>query len=218
MLRGGTVVADIGSGTGLLAELFLRAGYDVMAVEPNTEMRQAGERRLGGLANFHSIAGRAEATTLPDRSIDLVVVGTAFHWFDREAARREFVRILRPDGHAMIVWNQRDQAESFMRDYESLVERHATDYRDSRARRAEEQFAAQFFAPGWITRSFAHSQTLDYDGLANRLLSSSYAPQDGHPDHLAMMKALKTLFDEHAQDGRVRFEYRAVMYAGRLTA
>ena len=105
MLVHGSVVADIGSGTGLLSELFLQAGHDVMAVEPNAEMRRAGEARLGGFARLHSIDGRAEATSLPDASVDLVTVGTAFHWFDREAARLEFVRILRPGGHVMLAWN-----------------------------------------------------------------------------------------------------------------
>jgi len=216
MLRDGSVVADIGSGTGLLSELFLQSGYDVMAVEPNAVMRRAGEQRLAGMAGFHSIDGRAEATTLPDASVDLVTVGTAFHWFDRDAARLEFQRILRQNGHVMVSWNQRDQRSPFMRDYERLLERHANDYRDVRDRDLEERALTALFAPGWITRSFAHAQTFDFDGLADRLLSSSYAPQAGHPGHAAMLSALKTLFDAYARDGRVLFEYLAVMYAGQL--
>jgi len=216
MLRDGSVVADIGSGTGLLSELFLQSGYDVMAVEPNAAMRRAGEQRLAGMAGFHSIDGRAEATTLPDASVDLVTVGTAFHWFDRDAARLEFRRILRQNGHVMVSWNQRDQRSPFMRDYERLLERCATDYRETHDRRRGEEATAKFLAPGWITRSFAHAQSFDFDGLANRLLSSSYAPQAGHPDHPVILSALKTLFDAYAQDGRVRFEYLAVMYAGQM--
>ena len=103
-----------------------------------------------------------------------------------------------------------------MRDYERLLERHANDYRDARDRDLEERALTALFAPGWITRSFAHAQTFDFDGLADRLLSSSYAPQAGHPGHAAMLSALKTLFDAYARDGRVLFEYLAVMYAGQM--
>lgn len=80
----GSVVADVGSGTGKLAELFLSGGNTVFGIEPNAEMRLAAERLFSGRSGFHSVAGRAEATTLPDSSVDLVAVGQAFHWFDRE--------------------------------------------------------------------------------------------------------------------------------------
>src|SRR4051812_26588364 len=66
------LVADVGSGTGLLAELFLKNGNHVFGVEPNREMREAGERLLGSYANFTSVNGTAEATTLPDRSVDMI--------------------------------------------------------------------------------------------------------------------------------------------------
>jgi len=217
MLLDHSVIADIGSGTGLLSELFLRAGHDVMAVEPNAAMRRAGEQRLAARVGFHSIDGRAEATTLPDASVDLVTVGTAFHWFDRDAAQKEFRRILRPNGHLMVAWNQRDQSSAFMRDYERLVERYASDYRAARHRDIEEQALIASFAPGWITRSFAHAQAFDFDNLADRLLSSSYAPQAGHADHVPMLSALKTLFDAYARDGHVPFEYLALIYAGQMT-
>ena len=116
----------------------------------------------------------------------------------------------------MLAWNQRDQTSPFMRGYEQLVEHYAIEDRDARARRLDEQSMATFLAPGWQTWSFAHTQSLDSYGLADRLLSSSYAPQDGHPEHAAMLAALNTLFETHAADGRVRFDYVAVIYAGRL--
>src|SRR5262245_17011202 len=97
-LSDASVVVDVGSGTGILTELFLKYGHPVFAVEPNEEMRKAAERLLGDRAGFHSIVGTAEATTLPDCSVDLISAGQAFHWFDRERAHREFVRILKPGG------------------------------------------------------------------------------------------------------------------------
>lgn len=88
------MIADIGSGTGLLSELFLKQGNIVYGVEPNLEMRQAGELLLKDYPNFHSMNGSAELTTLPNQSIDLIVAGQAFHWFDVGQCRQEFQRIL----------------------------------------------------------------------------------------------------------------------------
>src|ERR1039457_822300 len=113
-------VADIGSGTGLLSELFLRFGCEVTGVEPNAEMRAAGERLLAAWLRFPSVNGRAETTTLPDRRAGLVSAGQAFHWFDSDAARAEFLRILEPGGWVALVWNERLVSEGFLADYEAL--------------------------------------------------------------------------------------------------
>src|ERR1700675_1047450 len=92
------LVADVGSGTALLTKLFLENGNRVFGVEPNQEMRQAGEEFLKSFPKFTSVAGSAEATTIGDASVDFVTAGQAFHWFDPRAARREFIRILKPNG------------------------------------------------------------------------------------------------------------------------
>ena len=112
------VVADVASGTGLLAELFLENGNRVFGVEPNSEMRRAGERYLEGYELFTSVAGAAEATTLETSSVDFVVVGQAFHWFDPGPTRAEFVRVLRPGGWVALLWNDiRGGASPFLADY-----------------------------------------------------------------------------------------------------
>ena len=89
-LSAASVVADVGSGTGILSELLLRAGCTVFGVEPNEAMREAAEELLQAYPNFKSVHGTAEATTLDDSSVDFVTAGQAFHWFDIEGARREF--------------------------------------------------------------------------------------------------------------------------------
>src|SRR5205814_7614202 len=126
-----SVVADVGSGTGILSELFLRNGNRVYGVEPNREMREAGERLLSDYENFKSIEGRAEATTLDGGSVDFVTAGQAFHWFDLEGARREFSRILRPGGWVIAVWNDRRLSGSpFLEEYERMLLEYGTDYRE----------------------------------------------------------------------------------------
>jgi len=123
------VVADIGSGTGILSALFLDAGCQVRAVEPNLAMRSAGERELGGRSGLESIDGSAEATTLDADSVDWIVAGQAFHWFHPERAGAEFRRVLRPGGEVLIVWNDRKlTATPFLAGYEALLQEFAIDY------------------------------------------------------------------------------------------
>jgi SAM-dependent methyltransferase len=206
-------VADIGSGTGLLSELFLRFGCRVDGVEPNPEMRAAGERLLAGWPRFHSVAGRAEATTLPDGSADLVSAGQAFHWFDSGAARSEFQRILTPNGWVVLVWNERLVSEGFLADYEALLHRYSPDYAQVDHRRVDDAAIARFFAGApWRSAVFPNRQHFDWQGLRGRVLSSSYVPLDCEP----LLEALARLFERYQQAGQVSFLYETKLYAGRL--
>lgn len=209
------VVADVASGTGLLSELFLENGNRVFGVEPNDEMREAGERYLAGYPLFESIGGTAEETTLDGESVDLVVVGHAFHWFDVRKARAEFVRILRPGGYAALLWNElRHDASPFMDAYERLIQRHKTERYENFDRG---EGIRAFFGPEPFGECvFRHSQTFDLDGLRGRLLSSSYIPDEGRPGYEAMIGELKDIFRAHASGGKVAFEYETLVYLGRL--
>src|SRR4026208_981769 len=104
-----SIIADVGSGTGISSEMFLRNGNTVFGIEPNSEMREAGERNLSQFASFKSIYGTAEATTLEDHSVDFVIAGQAFHWFDRARSRAEFFRILKKNGWVVLIWNDRKE-------------------------------------------------------------------------------------------------------------
>lgn len=211
------VVADFGSGTGLSARPFVEHGNTVFAVEPNEEMRRAAERLLGAHAGFESVAGSAESTGLPDDSVDLVIAAQAFHWFDPVATREECRRILREPRWAAVVWNvRRTDADDFARAYETLLERWGTDYLAYRARRIEPEELMAFFRRPPEERHLSNEQVFDFDGLRARLLSSSYVPSPSHPDHAPMMLELDRIFDEHADTGRVRFEYDTQLFAGLL--
>jgi SAM-dependent methyltransferase len=214
------LVADIGSGTGLLAERFLAAGYRVTGVEPNAAMRAAGEQLLASYSQFSSVDGTAEATALADRSVDLIVAGQAFHWFDQPRARREFARILRPGGFVALIWNER-RADStpFLAEYEQLLRDYAPDYPATNHRQIDEATIAAFFSPGsYALRSFENAQRFDLAGVRGRLLSSSYAPEAGHPNHQPMLDALAATFERHQSGGTVAFEYDTKVYYGRLAA
>jgi SAM-dependent methyltransferase len=211
------VVADIGSGTGLLAEMFLRQGNRVFGVEPNQEMREAGEASLSEYENFTSLPGSAEATTLADGSVNFAAVGQAFHWFEPHATRREFARILAPGGWVVVAWNDRRMDTPFARDYEVMLQRYGTDY--GRVREAYPQPATikEFFGDvPFAERELNNSQEFDWEGLVGRLRSSSYAPTNGHANYVPMMAELRRIFDLHQESGRLRMEYETKIYFGQL--
>ncbi|RUL78207.1 class I SAM-dependent methyltransferase [Dyella choica] len=211
-------VADIGAGTGISSKLFLDAGHTVIAVEPNAAMRNAATQWLGSHANFLAVDGRADATSLDDASVDLVSVAQAFHWFDPERSRHEFHRIVRPGGLVAIYWNSRRLTGTpFLEGYESLLQTYGTDYTSVAERYADEQRMHAWFGAGWRgAASFDHCQLLDFDALRGRLMSSSYAPQAGHPKHEPMIEALRKLFDACAIDGRISVDYDTQVYVGEV--
>jgi SAM-dependent methyltransferase len=213
------VVADIGAGTGLSAEMFLKNGNPVIGVEPNADMRSAAESLLFGYPHFRSVAGTAEDTTLPTASVDLVVAGQAFHWFDQAKARTEFERIVQPGGFVALMWNTRRlDTTPFLRAYEALLQWFGTDYREVVHTNIDRPALAAFFGPGGFREFHLDNvQVFDRDGLRGRLRSSSYTPPAGHPDHGPMLAELDRIFDEHNDGGRVRFEYDTEVYVGRLS-
>jgi len=211
------VIADVASGTGIWTRMLLENGNKVFGIEPNAEMRQAGERLLAGFPQFTSIAGTAEATMLPDHSVDFVTAAQAAHWFNRQPARAEFRRILKRGGWLGLLWNERlTDANAFLREYEELLLTYATDYEDVRHERTTDAVNEFFDPAAFQERRFSMRQEFDYDGLEGRLLSSSYAPGPGHPNHAPMLRELRRIFDGHNSAGRVAFDYKTRMYFGQL--
>jgi SAM-dependent methyltransferase len=216
------LIVDLGVGTGLSAEPFLRSGYSVIGVEPNEAMRLAGDQQLASyVANggtYRSVAGTAEATTLPDNAADLVIAGQAFHWFRVEDAAREARRILRPNGWAALIWNDRQSTGSaFLAGYEEMLRTHGIDYANTVHRHIDEKGIAQFFAPAQPSvATFDNPRELEREDLLALARSASYLPPPGDPRHAAMLSALNTLFDAHQQNGSVQMMYRTRMHYARL--
>src|SRR6266478_4899906 len=204
-LRPSHAVADIASGTGVFTRFLLENGNSVFAVEPNAAMREMGIQQLESIGSNRlvSVAGSAEKTTLRSASVDFVTAAQAAHWFDLPCARAEFARILRPDGWCVLIWNERCTASTpFLRSYEQLLLTYGTDYKEVRHERTTAMIH-EFFTPALCReRVFGLRQQLGYEGAAGRLLSSSYAPLEGHPSHAPMMEELRRIFRSHAKDGR----------------
>ncbi|HUK47726.1 MAG TPA: class I SAM-dependent methyltransferase [Terriglobales bacterium] len=210
-----SAIADIASGTGIFTKLLLEHGNRVFGVEPNPDMRRAGEEFLSQYPRFTSVNGTAESTTLPDASVDFVTAAQAGHWFDIPKASREFTRILEPEGWLVLVWNERQtDLAPFLRDYEQLLLRYGTDYNEVRHEHAA---VGTFYDPHPCQeRTFELRQEFDYEGVKGRLLSSSYAPGPEHPNHPAMLAELRRIFDLRQRNGKVSFDYITRLYYGRL--
>lgn len=213
-------VADIGSGTGFLSKLFLRNGNVVFGVEPNLEMREAGDEFLASYRNFVSLEGSAESMPLADNCIDFITAGQAFHWFEPVATRKEFLRILKPGAWVVVVWNDRRISETaFGRAYEDLLLRYGTDYTRVKEAYPETQGMETFFGKENFQRhELPNFQEFDFGGLAGRLRSSSYAPKEGHANYAPMISALRELFDASQKAGHVRMDYTTQIYLGQLDA
>ncbi|MBX7055211.1 MAG: class I SAM-dependent methyltransferase [Pyrinomonadaceae bacterium] len=207
------LVADIGCGTGVSSLQFLNNGNRVIGVEPNAAMRSAAIRLNADQGRFTCIAGTSESVPLPDSSIDLVVAAQAFHWFEPEATRAEFRRILKPDGHIVLIWNERQlDTTPFLVEYERLLLRYANDYENVRHDRIDEGKLAAFFGTEFHSATFPNAQIFDLEGLKGRMLSSSYMPSESSPVFTAMIEDLGSLFAKHAESGRIKVFYDTNVY------
>ncbi len=225
ILSENSVVADIGSGTGISSKLFLENGNEVFGVEPNKEMREAAETYLKNEKYFHSVNGTAEETNLKNNSVDIVLAGQAFHWFDAEKSKVEFKRILREfapsgksNGNVVLMWNnRRTDSSDFLKSYEDLLSYFGTDYAKVNHRNIGEKNFDSFFGKGkWNSFSIETFFDLDFEGVKGRLFSSSYVPAEDHPDSAFMISVLKKIFTRYQENGTVRFEYDAIVYYGKL--
>jgi len=218
-LHPGSVIADVAAGTGLLTEIFLERNYRVVAVEPNAAMREACEELSHRHPRLRCISAAAEATGLADRSVDLVTVAQAMHWFDLRRARAEFARILASHGWCAIVYNNRRMhGDAFHEAYERILVDFGADYKAVQSSHLSPEKQAAFFAPDAMKEKvFPNAQDLTLEGLEGRILSSSYMPQPGHPRYDAMRNAIENLFAHAQKNGRVRLEYECRVAYGQLT-
>ncbi len=215
-LQNENIVADIGSGTGISSELFLKNGNTVYGVEPNKDMRETAEKLLKDYPNFISVNGTAESTTLKSKSIDFIVSAQSFHWFNLEKSKEKFLRILQPPGYVILLWNSRvNDASLFLSEYEDLLLKYAIDYKQISHKNIDGKILDNFFN-SYEVRHFPNSQTFDFEGLKGRLLSSSYTPTKDHANYKPMIGQLKNIFERNNKFGKVEFIYNTELYFGRL--
>jgi len=212
-----SIVADIGSGTGILSRQLLDRHLSVIAVEPNSEMRLAAESMLSAYDGYTSIRGSAEDTHLADKSIDVITAAQSFHWFKQDASYVEFARILKEGGRVALIWNRRNLHQAFQRDYDALLSEKAPEYDLVNHMNIADKEIADFFSPkAYETHTFENRQSLDRTSFLGRLKSASYLPPADSTEYAVLMERADQLFSEYAAGGRVFFEYDACLYIGQL--
>ncbi|MDP5275772.1 class I SAM-dependent methyltransferase [Chengkuizengella axinellae] len=211
-----SVIADVGSGTGIFTKLLLERESKVLSVEPNQEMREAAEKLLESYENYTSISGSAENTSLPDHAVDFIVSAQAFHWFDLQKTKKEFERILKPDGEVVLIWNNRLTEESdFLIEYDRLLKTYANDYNEINHQNiGEQEFSTFFNHQGYKVFTCPNYQLFNFEQLKGRLLSSSYSPTPGDQNYEIIMGKLQALFDLYNENGKVTFRYNTEIYYG----
>jgi SAM-dependent methyltransferase len=218
-LHSGSDIADIGAGTGLLTERFLQNGNRLFAVEPNAAMRRVLSELCTCYPLLTLVDTTAEATGLQIGEVDFITVGTAFHWFDLKAVRREFRRILKADGWVVIATNERRQGpEPFFAEYEDLILHFGKDYPQIKQQHDPGR-EERFFAPGYAKVAILPNyQDLDLEGFEGRILSSSYMPLPGTSAYPELHAAIVKLFEKYQREGQVRILYDCRVRYGQLEA
>jgi SAM-dependent methyltransferase len=204
-------IADIGSGTGIFSELFLKSGYRVIGIEPNENMRRAAEIKLSQYPGFTSRNHLAEQTGLKTHSLDLITAAQAFHWMDPVLTKKEFHRILKPAGHIVLAWNIRLKNSAFLLDYYALRQKFAIDFKENKM--VDEESIHIFFYPVPVKiHCFENIQMLDFEALKGQLLSASYMPLPGHKSYSEMINELIHLFIKHNENGMVRMAFETKLF------
>ncbi|MEP6944891.1 MAG: class I SAM-dependent methyltransferase [Acidobacteriota bacterium] len=212
-----SLIVDVGCGTGISSQLFLENCNSVIGVEPNAAMRSAAEKQLEQFPDFRVIDGVSDKTGLPTASADLVIAAQAFHWFDPDATRIEFGRILKPGGWVVLMWNERQlNTTPFLIDYEAFLLKYANDYARVRHENIDDSSLGNFFGKEYGSVTFPNVQIFDFEGIRGRVLSSSYMPAEGDAKFEAMSDELQALFAKHAENGRIKVFYDTNVYYSQL--
>ena len=210
------IIADIGSGTGISSQLFLDKNYRVIGIEPNKEMREKSIELLGSYEKFSVVDATAENTQLDAHSIDAIVAGQAFHWFDKAACKKEFERILKPKGLVVLMWNERLAESEFEQEYDELIVKHSIDYVKVDHRKIDEKTVRDFFSPNPVDlKVLSNLQVFDFEGMKGRLFSSSYIPDEDDPRSVPMVADFKKLFDKYQINNTLTFRYATKVYVAR---
>jgi SAM-dependent methyltransferase len=210
-----STVSDIGSGTGIFTQQLLQRNLRVYAVEPNSPMRQAAEQLLANFPEFTSVDASAESTSLASGSIDLITVAQAFHWFNNETTRTEFARVLKPKGQLALIWNQRKTSQPFQQAYDAVLREFSSDYGNVNHMNLDDSDISAFYSRAAMeVFEFDHFQLLNFESLLGRLKSASYCPAEDSQEYHCLTGELEVIFEAHAEQGQIKFEYDTRLYLG----
>ena len=209
-------LADIGSGTGILTRHFLDRAQRVYAVEPDAQMRAWAERAFAGIPAFTNVPGSAEATTLPDQCVDLIIVGQAIHWFDARPARREFQRILRPGGYLAILWNGGMDPAIGQALRQVCTAENGWDTTPAANRPTAQPMSYYFREDNLPQQSFPATRDENWDEFFGGLCSDSHATDEANPLFINLRASARRAFDALSTDGILNMHYSTELIFGHL--
>jgi SAM-dependent methyltransferase len=203
-------VVDLGAGTGILTRALVALGHQVIPVEPDPAMR---DRLVAGSPELTPLAGFAERIPLPDASVDAVIAGQAYHWFDRAATHPEIARVLHPGGRFAATWNQRDESVAWLAELSTVTD-------DDTAGRGirEPAPAVDDFGPGFSAveqASFTHTTRHTPDTLVGLIATRSYYLTATPARQRELERRVRALCASHPDlAGQSTFDlpYRTVVY------
>jgi len=210
-----TVIADIGAGTGIFTRHLLGLAREVYAVEPNPEMRACAERHLSAHPSFRSVAGSAEATSLPDHSVDLITIVQALHWCDAEATVREFRRIIKPGGWLAIIWNSSTDPELGNALNELRSEAYGWDTSPINRPRCQ-PYVYYFGHEDYQSHYFCVSTAQTWDQFFGGICSDSHAPLADHPAYADFEAATRAIFNNFRVGEMLPSSYQTELTIGQL--
>jgi len=216
-LNKNSLIADIGSGTGILSLQLLKHDLNVIAVEPNDDMRGIADQLLSAYPNSISKNGTAENTAIENKSIDLITVAQAFHWFDVNKFKTECQRILKPNQKVALVWNNKIPENDIEKELSQINYKYCPNYKgiSGKVYDITENIFEHFFRDGlYEFAEFQNPQYYDLEGFIGRNLSSSYAPKKEDENYSSFCSEIINLFEKYQHDGKIAYPYITQSYLG----
>ncbi len=209
-------IADIGSGTGILTKHFLDKAKAVFAVEPNLQMRQLAVRDLYKYQSFYSIDGCSDATTLPDESVDLIIVGEALHWFIAESTKNEFLRILKPCGWLAVLYNRGTDSELNKAIQKLYTEKNGWNKVLAATRPPSKPMSFWYDSEDFLKLSFNQSCQETLEEFTGALSSNSSAPDEDNYLYTNFEILAKGIFDKHETEGLINVSFSTELFLGKM--
>ena len=209
-----SVIADIGSGTGIFLKQIADRGSTVFCVEPNNDMRQIARAKLAEYSNVQFTDGDCENTRLVDNSVDFIAAAQAFHWFDVDRFKNESRRILKPTGKAVLIWNRRDEGFVVNLEVAAIMKKYCPRFHGFGGGVKDDVAIRRYFSQGYEIFECENNIAYDRNSFIGRNLSGSYAIQQGDAEYEFFINELDELFDRFSSQGQMIVPHKTVAYWG----
>ena len=209
-------VADIGAGTGKLSLPFVKRGLKLYGIEPNKDMYEKLLENMKEYSDFFGILGYSEKTYLDNKSIDLIVVGQAFHWFNIDEFKIECKRVLKDDSYIAILYNNGDYSKEVINKIHELSRRYCPEYKGSSGGLYNNEDIFNNFFKEYNKIIFKNDYKLTLDQFIGLNFSASYAPKENEENHDIYLSKLEEVFNTYQEDGYLTMPNNTILRIGKI--